>query len=106
PERWWPHTHGTPKRYTVELRLGGGTLSLGEVGFRSIEVDRGADQGGFSLRSNGTPVFCRGACWTSADLVTLEGTPEQLSHSFALARDAGVNMIRVGGTMVYESQAF
>lgn len=105
-ERWWPHTHGDPRRHAVELHLGGLPIALGEVGFRTIEVDRGDDDEGFALRINGTPVFCRGACWTSADLATLEGTPEQLAHTFALARDAGMNMIRVGGTMVYESDAF
>jgi beta-mannosidase len=105
-ERWWPHTHGEPKRHAVELRLGGQSIALGEVGFRTIEVDHGADGEGFALRINGTPVFCRGACWTSADLVTLDGTPAQFAQTFALARDAGMNMIRVGGTMVYESDAF
>jgi beta-mannosidase len=86
---------------------GGATShALGSIGFRSIEVERGADGAGFALRVNGVPVFCRGACWTSADLVTLAGTAAQLRHTFALARDAGMNMLRVGGTMVYESDAF
>ncbi|WP_408420379.1 glycosyl hydrolase 2 galactose-binding domain-containing protein [Paraburkholderia fungorum] len=108
-ERWWPHTHGEPTLYPLTLQLGDDPAishSLGSVGFRSIEVDRGADGAGFALRVNGTPVFCRGACWTSADLVTLSGTEAQLRHAFALARDAGMNMLRVGGTMVYESDAF
>ncbi len=105
-ERWWPHTHGSPTRHALTLRLAQREIALGEVGFRSLEVDRGADGAGFALRINGTPVFCRGACWTSADLVTLAGSEAQLAHTFALARDAGMNMIRVGGTMVYESDAF
>ncbi|MEZ0604577.1 glycoside hydrolase family 2 protein [Paraburkholderia sp. IW21] len=108
-ERWWPHTHGEPTLYPLTLQLDDGRAishSLGSVGFRRIEIDRGADGAGFALRVNGTPVFCRGACWTSADLVTLTGTGAQLRHAFALARDAGMNMLRVGGTMVYESDAF
>nr|WP_322043075.1 glycoside hydrolase family 2 protein [Paraburkholderia sp. J67] len=108
-EPWWPHTHGKPTRHALTLQLAQHAVSLGEVGFRVIEVDRNLnadDDAGFSLRINGTPVFCRGACWTSADLVTLAGSEAQLEHTFALARDAGMNMIRVGGTMVYESDAF
>jgi beta-mannosidase len=105
-ERWWPHTHGAPTLHSVCLELDGERFELGEVGFRSIEVDRGADGEGFALRVNGVRVFCRGACWTSADLVTLAGTAQQLEHAFALARDAGLNMLRVGGTMVYEADRF
>ncbi|CAB3781184.1 glycosyl hydrolase 2 galactose-binding domain-containing protein [Paraburkholderia caffeinilytica] len=108
-ERWWPHTHGAPTLYPLTLQLDDESAishSLGSVGFRSIEVERGANGMGFALRVNGTPVFCRGACWTSADLVTLTGTEAQLRQTFSLARDAGMNMLRVGGTMVYESNAF
>nr|WP_253947464.1 glycoside hydrolase family 2 protein [Paraburkholderia xenovorans] len=108
-QRWWPHTHGEPTLYSLTLQLDDGHPTshvLGLIGFRSIEVDRGADGMGFALRVNGLPVFCRGACWTSADLVTLDGSDAQLRHAFTLARNAGMNMLRVGGTMVYESDAF
>ncbi len=105
-ERWWPHTHGTPALHPLALQLGGASFDLGHAGFRTIEVDHGDDGAGFALRVNGTPVFCRGACWTSADLATLAGTPDELARWFALARDAGMNMLRIGGTMVYESDAF
>jgi beta-mannosidase len=108
-ERWWPHTHGEPTLYPMTLQLDDGHATshvLGSVGFRRIEVDHGADGMGFALRVNGVPVSCRGACWTSADLVTLAGSEAQLRHAFTLARDAGMNMLRVGGTMVYESDAF
>nr|WP_133649455.1 glycoside hydrolase family 2 protein [Paraburkholderia flava] len=105
-ERWWPHTHGTPALHPVTLELDHASCELGRIGFRSIDVERGEDGHGFTLNINGTPVFCRGACWTSADLATLAGTLTQLEHAFSLARDAGMNMLRVGGTMVYESDAF
>ncbi|WP_442793996.1 glycosyl hydrolase 2 galactose-binding domain-containing protein [Paraburkholderia sp. HD33-4] len=109
-KRWWPHTHGEPTLYRLMLQLAGGngemSEPLGSIGFRRIEVDRGADGRGFALRVNDVPVFCRGACWTSADLVTLAGTETQLRHTFELARNAGMNMLRVGGTMLHESDLF
>jgi hypothetical protein len=105
-ERWCPHTHWTPKRHAVVLKPGEASIAPYDVGFRSIDVDCGSDREGFALRINDALMFCRGACWTSADLVSLTGAPEQLAHAFALARDAGMNMLRVGGTKVYESDTF
>ncbi|WP_241019037.1 glycoside hydrolase family 2 protein [Paraburkholderia sp. Tr-20389] len=104
--RWWPHTHGTPALHALAVEIDGTRIELGKVGFRTLDVTHGDDGEGFALNVNGVPVFCRGACWTSADLVSLGGTREQLAHAFALARDAGMNMLRVGGTMVLESDAF
>lgn len=108
---WWPHTHGTPALYDVQLEIlrQGQThteaLDLGRIGFRTVEVDRAHD--GFALRINGVPVFCRGACWTPLDPVTLDAASEQ-DYALALAqlKDAGMNMVRVPGTMSYEADAF
>ncbi len=55
---------------------------------------------------NGTRVFCRGSCWTSNDVVTLVGAPDRLRETLAATAAAHANMIRVGGTMVYESDDF
>ncbi|SPB13592.1 glycosyl hydrolase [Caballeronia novacaledonica] len=99
---WYPHTHGDPSRYAIKL----GDIEVGEVGFRTIEVDRGADSKGFQLVVNGVPVFARGACWTSADIVALDASREKLDHIFGLIRDAGLNIVRVSGITLYESDAF
>lgn len=99
---WYPHTHGEPSRYAVKL----GDIALGEVGFRTIEVDRGADKQGFQLVVNGVPVFARGACWTSADIVALDASREKLDHIFKLIRDTGLNIVRVSGITLYESDTF
>ena len=105
---WWPHTHGDPllNSCTVTAQLGDQTLILdcGQVGFRRIEVHD--DNDGFKIFVNGEAVFCRGACWTINDIVSLNGSEEQLKHSLQMAKDAGMNMIRVGGTMVYEQELF
>lgn len=105
-EPWMPATHGNPALYDIWLSFGGQKIHLGKTGFRRIEVDRGSDAKGFGLRVNGVPVFCRGAVWTTADLVGLSGGADTCRPLLELARDAGMNMLRIGGTMVYESRAF
>lgn len=105
-EKWWPHTHGKPFLYRARALLGGIEFDLGRVGFRSVVIDRGSDGEGFGFRINGQPVFARGACWSAADLVTLAADREALLPWLRQARDAHMNMIRVGGTMTYESDDF
>jgi beta-mannosidase len=110
PARWWPHTHGEPARYDValEIRRAGAAeavrVDLGATGFRTLEVVQ-AD-GDFAVRVNGVPVFCRGACWTPLDVVSLAAAAEAQRAAVAQARAAGMNMLRVGGTMAYEDDAF
>jgi beta-mannosidase len=105
-EKWWPHTHGTPALHAVTVRTAGGEVALGRVGFRAIAVDRDTDGKGFGLVVNGVKIFARGACWSASDLVSLAGDRARLAPWLTLARDAHMNMIRVGGTMTYESRDF
>jgi hypothetical protein len=69
------------------------------TGFRRIEIDRGPDGRGFGLVINGEPIFCRGAVWTPADPIGLNSSRERLLPLLQQARDAGMNMLRVGGTL-------
>lgn len=105
---WWPHTHGAQPLYDVVVRiqcdLGTVDLPLGHVGFRTVDLD--TSDGNFAFRVNGKAVFCRGACWSTVDPVALIGTRDEYRSALTLARDAGMNMLRVGGTMVYEANAF
>ncbi|MEO8298457.1 MAG: glycoside hydrolase family 2 protein [Burkholderiales bacterium] len=107
---WWPHTHGEPALYDawIEWALDGHPAplrsSLGEVGFRRIELDRRDD--GFALRINGQAIFCRGACWMPLDPVSLRATPSELQAAVRQVRDAGMNMLRLAGSLVYEEDAF
>lgn len=105
-EPWWPHTHGEPALLPLRAVVGDVEVGLGQVGFRSLEVDDGPDGRGFALKVNGVRVFCRGACWSSADVVSLAGSREAYEPWLRQLRDAGMNMVRVGGTMTYESDAF
>jgi beta-mannosidase len=105
-EVWWPHTHGTPRLYDVSIVIDGVSHDLGRTGFRRIEVDRGADGKDFALIVNGTRIFCRGAVWTTEDIVRLGGSREIYAPWIASAAAADMNMIRIGGTMAYETPDF
>lgn len=118
PRRWWPHTHGEPSRYEARVRLlvddrgeiRRDVIELGHVAFRAVALDTADESGrrrGFGLIVNDVPVFCRGACWTTVDVATLT------SRDLATYRDvlervraAGMNMVRLSGTMFYESDLF
>ena len=106
--QWWPHTHGNPQLLDCELLIdsnrGQFSFNLGRRGFKAIELVETAEKLTFVV--NGEAVFCRGACWSSNDIVSLAGNISTLRKSLQLARDAGMNMLRVGGTMVYESDEF
>ena len=107
---WWPHTHGEPALYDAQLlvRLADTrepiTIGLGRVGFRTLTLD--TTEGDFEMRVNGVPVFCRGACWTPLDVVSLNHTPKALRTALEQVRDAGMNMLRISGALVYEDDDF
>ena len=107
-EPWWPHTHGAQPLYPVKLDVSIDeneiTLDCGKVGFRTVDVTSDGDA--FEIRVNDVPIFCRGACYTPTDVVTLDGDGAGAAESVGAARAAGMNMLRVGGTMVYEADAF
>lgn len=103
---WWPRTHGDPALHDVTLALDGRIHPLGLVGFRRIEVDHEEDGSGFGLKVNGVPVFCRGSVWTNADILRLPGSGEAYAPWLTKAAEANMNMIRIGGTMTYESADF
>ncbi|OZD01813.1 beta-mannosidase [Rhodococcus sp. 06-235-1A] len=103
-ELWWPHTHGTPRTYRVSLEIDGIAHPLGDVGFRTVELDRTA--GGAQLVVNGENIFCRGGTWTPLDPVRLWSPEADLRVALEQLRSAGLNMVRVVGTLVYEQPEF
>jgi beta-mannosidase len=112
-ELWWPHTHGEPALYTatliLELRDSTGSQvcvesHLGRVGFRTLRLDRGAGQ--FVLYVNDRRVFCRGAAWMPLDCASFQATPAHYLDAIEMVRNAGMNMLRVAGPSVYETDQF
>lgn len=105
---WWPHTHGTPDLHDCRLllRQGSRVLLLDErqIGFRSTEL-RGM-QDAPELIINGQRVFARGACWTGAGAEGPVMSADEMTEVLHQMAEAGANLIRIGGTMFYESEFF
>ncbi len=108
---WWPHTHGAQALYPVHVRVQLDTpdatehvIALGNVGFRTLTLD--SADGNFALQINGVPIFARGACWMTPDVVALPGHAVAYEAALLSARAAGMNMLRISGTTSYESDAF
>ncbi|WP_075186295.1 glycosyl hydrolase 2 galactose-binding domain-containing protein [Teredinibacter haidensis] len=106
PRKWWPHTHGDQNLYQYQLKLGGtGANSLtrnGNVGFKSLALLNTKND--IQCLINNEEIFCRGSCWTIGDACNFQS--ENLPSLLGQFVDAGMNMIRVGGTMVYENDEF
>ena len=105
---WWPHTHGSQPRYDTRIVLvttdGPVEITFPPVAFRRVSIHRSGN--GFAIKVNNIVVFCRGSCWTAVNAASLAGTDLEYRHLLTLGRDGGMNMMRVGGTMVYEADVF
>jgi beta-mannosidase len=113
PDIWWPHHLGRQPLYplTVNLSDGDGHLIDGwqrRIGFRSIRLDTRPDAAGraFTLVVNDVAIFACGANWIPDDCFLPRVTPERYRARIAQARDANINLLRVWGGGIYETDAF
>jgi beta-mannosidase len=112
PRLWWPNGYGEQPLYTVRTRLLVGGRAVDEsrdrVGLRTLELRRAKDEWGksFEFVVNGVPVFAKGANWIPADSFLPRVTRERYASLLGSARDAHMNMLRVWGGGIYESDDF
>src|SRR6266545_4493172 len=107
PDLWWPRGFGAQARYELVVSTPDDYRSM-RVGFRTVEVDATPDADGvpFQLRVNGVPVFVRGANWIPDDAFPSRLDRARYARRIADATDAHVNLLRVWGGGVYESDDF
>ncbi|TPQ23451.1 glycoside hydrolase family 2 protein [Streptomyces sporangiiformans] len=109
---WWPRGYGEQPLYEVELELHGEVGPLDtwrrRIGFRSVELDRSADAhgSGFTLVVNGERLFARGVNWIPDDVFPSRITRERYRTRLTQAAEAGVDLVRVWGGGIYESEDF
>ncbi len=113
PRLWWPHSHGEQPLYPVRVELhtaDGEALDSWqrEIGLRTVRLDTGADEYGtrFTLLVNDRPVFVRGANWIPDDAFPTRVDPARYRHRIEQGKETGINLLRVWGGGIYESETF
>ncbi|WP_327633025.1 glycoside hydrolase family 2 protein [Kribbella sp. NBC_00482] len=114
PELWWPHGYGEQPLYELTVSLEPAGLRGAydswhrRIGFRSLRLDTAPDAAGapFTFVVNGRPVFAKGVNWIPDDCF-----PSRIDHARYLerltqARQANVNLVRVWGGGIFESDDF
>jgi beta-mannosidase len=109
---WWPVGYGDQPLADLTLVLSAADRELDSwqrrVGFRTVSLDTSGDEFGsrFTLAVNGRPVFAKGVNWIPDDHFITRITAERLSRRLDQAVQAHVNLIRVWGGGIYETEDF
>ncbi|GAA4170591.1 glycoside hydrolase family 2 protein [Gryllotalpicola koreensis] len=104
---WWPVGHGEQSLYDVTVSVGDAQWT-GRVGFRTVRVDTAPDVAGrpFNVYVNDELVLVRGVNWIPDHAFLTEIDRARYTRRLADAVEANVNLIRVWGGGIYESDAF
>lgn len=111
-ERWWPVGHGAQPLYAASVTLrdasGEADAATRRVGFRSVRWDTEPDAAGtpFALHVNDRPVFVKGANWIPDDALPVRVDRARYERRLRQAVAANLNLIRVWGGGIYESDDF
>lgn len=114
PRLWWPNGQGQQHLYTVQTVLRDDSAivdtSNQRFGIRTISVIQrpldNASGSTFLFNVNGRDIFSQGACWIPADNLLHTVSRQRYYDWIKLAKYAGLNMIRVWGGGIYESDDF
>jgi len=109
---WYPVGLGEPHLYDFEFNLKYmGKKIYGQskkIGLRTVEISREKDNEGekFIFVINGEKVFIKGANWIPADNILSWLKPEDYEKLIYMAKEANMNMLRIWGGGIYESEEF
>lgn len=113
PRLWWPNGQGDQPLYDIELQI---TASNGapigswsrRIGLRTVELQQNADKWGtsFQFAVNGRPIFAKGANWIPAHCFVAGLPRSAYARDLEAAAAANMNMVRVWGGGIYESEDF
>ncbi|XP_055904783.1 beta-mannosidase [Eupeodes corollae] len=119
---WWPNGYGEQKLYPLHFTMNAWLGKQGpkprdrtisqksvRIGFRTIElVQEELDDGNsFFFRVNGVPIFMKGTNYIPSHILPeLSADQSRIKRLLSSAKEAHMNMIRVWGGGIYESDYF
>lgn len=113
PALWWPAGQGAQPLYDLEvIARDPAGREVGRwsrrIGLRTIALDRHRDRWGesFQFVVNGRPVFAKGANWIPAHSFVAGLGRADYARDLRAAAASNMNMIRVWGGGIYESEDF
>ncbi|MDR2980541.1 MAG: glycoside hydrolase family 2 protein [Bacteroidales bacterium] len=111
PKRWFPNGLGKQEMYMISVQATDEMTQAQasrRIGLRNIELVQQTDSIGqsFEFHVNGKPVFMKGANWIPAESFPSSVTPERYHDLVKTIKESNMNMVRVWGGGIYESDIF
>lgn len=134
PALWYPAGYGAQPLYTLRVWVNGRLDLEQKFGIRKVKImqlpdakgsayakrcqtlkedspsadayDRNENFSGFILVVNGIKIMCKGANWVPSEPFPSAERDEKITALLELAREAGVNMVRVWGGGIFERSHF
>jgi len=129
PKLWYPTGYGEQPLYEIVVKDNGKVIHKEKFGIRTIKIlqiedavgsknykkcleiknkeyDNNKTFSGFTLLVNGVKVFCRGGNWVPSQPYIMPKKEEKIIETLCIAKEMGVNMIRVWGGGAFECKTF
>lgn len=113
PRLWWPHTHGTPSLYKLDVALTSAgrtldrrSLAVGIRRIRPILEEPATHEKRFAFEVNGRRLFLMGADWAPVEGATHVWQPARARRLLDLAVAGRMNVIRVWAEGLVPPQDF
>ena len=132
-QKWYPLGYGKQPLYKLVILCGEKELYATSFGIRIVKIlqlrdekdsdnfkkcleikksehaqifDKNTEFAGFILTVNGEKIMCKGGNWVPCEPFTNKDPKEKITKLLTLAKDAGVNMLRVWGGGDFETEHF
>jgi mannosylglycoprotein endo-beta-mannosidase len=108
PRLWWPRNKGKQELYQLSLKVEANGRTSDSIstrfGIREITSDTQTPDRSRTFYVNGKQIFIRGTNWTPEAM--LRGSDERMYAEMRFTAQAGVNLIRIWGGGIAESDYF